>query len=121
VQGLGEYTKAVVTLLATALTALATAVGNGSLDDLDGEGWVKVALVVVGSTAAVWFAENVPGVLGGAIKALLAGSTALLTALSVAYENDHVISQGEWLTAFGAALVALTAVYQLRNVPPSGA
>jgi len=115
------YIKAIATLVATGLTALATAVGNGKLDDIDGQGWVKLALVVLGSTAAVWFAENVPGVLGGAIKAVLAGATAFLTALTAAYENDAVISQGEWLTAFGAALIALTAVYQLRNVPPSGA
>lgn len=115
------YTKAIATLVATALTALATAVGNGSLDDIDGEGWVKLALVVLGSGAAVWFAENVPGVFGGVIKAVLAGATALLTALTAAYENDHLISQGEWLTAFGAAIIAVTAIYQLRNVPPSGA
>jgi hypothetical protein len=119
--GLGQYTKAIVTLVATALTAVATAIGNGSLDDIDGEGWVKIALVVLGSTAAVWFAENVPGVAGGIIKALLAAGTAFLVAVQAAYENDGVISQGEWLTAFGALLVALTAVYQLRNVPPSGA
>lgn len=118
---LGEYTKAIVTLVATALAAVATAVGNGSLDDIDGEGWVKIILVVLGSTAAVWFAENVPGVAGGVIKAVLAGATAFLTAVVAAYENDGVISQGEWLTAGVALLGALTAVYQLRNVPPSGA
>jgi hypothetical protein len=111
------YIKAVATLVATALTALATAVGNGSLDDIDGQGWVKLALVVLGSTAAVWFAENVPGAFGGVIKAVLAGSTAFLTALTAAYENDAVISQGEWLTAFGAALriVAWTARTSLRG------
>ena len=118
---MAPYVKALATLVATALAALATAVGNGSLDDIDGEGWVKLALVVLGSTAAVWFAENVPGVFGGVIKAVLAGATAFLTAMTAAYENDHVISQGEWLTAAGAAIVALTAVYQLKNVPPSGA
>lgn len=118
---LGEYTKAIVTLIAAVIAAVATAVGNGSLDDLDGEAWVKVGLLIVGSTAAVWFAENVTGVLGGAIKALLAGAGAFLTQLAVSYENDGVISQGEWLTAFSLALAALTAVYQLRNTPPSGA
>lgn len=118
---MAEYTKAIAALVAAALTALATAIGNGSLDDLDGNAWVKIALVVLGGAAATWFAENVPGVAGGVIKAFLGASTAFLTALSTAYENDGVISQGEWLTAIGAALIALTAVYQLRNVPPSGA
>jgi hypothetical protein len=112
---MSNYAKAVVALVAAVATAVATAVGNGNLDDLSGSDWVKVALVVLGSTALVWFAENVPGVYGGAIKATLAALTAGLTALSVAYQNDGVISQGEWLTAFGAALIALTAVYQVPN------
>jgi hypothetical protein len=115
------YVKAIVALLAAIATAVATAVGNGSIDDIDGAGWVKIALVVLGGGALTWFVENVPGVFGGVIKAVIGGATAFLTALSVAYENDGVISQGEWLTAIGALLVALSAVYQLRNVPPSGA
>ena len=115
------YVKAIVALVAAIATAVATAVGNGSLDDLGGAEWVKVALVVLGGAAATWFVENVPGVFGGVIKAVIGGATAFLTALSVAYENDGVISQGELLTAIGALLVALSAVYQFRNVPPSGA
>ena len=116
-----EYVKAIVTLLAAAIAAVAAAVGNGALDDLDGEGWVKVALVVLGGTAATWFVENVPGVAGGIIKAVLGSATAFLAVLSTGYENDGAISQGELLSALAAGLVALTAVYQLRNVPPSGA
>jgi hypothetical protein len=115
------YVKAIVALIAAVATAVATAVGNGSLDDLAGADWVKIALVVLGGAAVTWFVENVPGVAGGIIKAVIGGATSFLTALSVAYENDGVISQGEWLTAIGALLVALSAVYQFRNVPPSGA
>lgn len=118
---MSQYVKAIATLIAAAAAALAAAIGNGSLDDLDNAGWVKVALVVLGGTAATWFVENVPGVAGGIIKAVLGASTAFLAAISAGYENDGVISQGELLTAIGALLVALTAVYQLRNVPPSGA
>lgn len=118
---MSEYVKAIVTLIAAAVAAVAAAVGNGQLDDLDGAAWVKVALVVLGGTAATWFVENVPGVAGGIIKAVLGAATAFLAVLSTGYENDGVISQGELLTAIGALLVALTAVYQLRNVPPSGA
>jgi hypothetical protein len=118
---LGPYTKAFVALLAAVITAVATGVGNGELGDLDTGQWIGVALVILGGGALTWFAENVPGVAGGIIKAALGAATAFLTALQVAYQNDHVISQGEWLTALGALFVALTAVYQLRNVPPSGA
>lgn len=116
-----EYTKAVVALAAAAAAAVATAVGNGTLDQLDGSQWVGVALTVLGGAAVTWFVENVQGVAGGIIKAVIGGSTAFLTALQVAYQNDGVISQGEWLTAIGALLVALSAVYQFRNVPPSNA
>jgi len=116
-----QYAKAIAALIAAVATAVATAVGNGNWDDLGSRDWIGVALIVLGGTAATWFVENVPGVAGGIIKAVLGASTAFLTALSVAYENDGVISQGEWLTALGALLIALTAVYQLRNVPPSGA
>jgi len=116
-----EYVKAIVTLLAAAVAAVASGVGNGELGDLDGAAWVKIALVVLGGAAATWFVENVPGVAGGIIKAVLGASTAFLAVLSTGYEGDGVISQGELLSALAALLVALTAVYQLRNVPPSGA
>ena len=118
---MSEYVKAIATLIAAAAAAVAAAIGNGAIDDLDSAGWVKVALVVLGGTAATWFVENVPGVAGGIIKAVLGAATAFLAVLSTGYENDGFISQGELLTAIGALLLALTAVYQLRNVPPRGA
>ena len=115
---MGAYTKAIVALVAAVATAVATGVGNGNLGDLNGSDWVWVALAVIGTPAAVWFAENGPA--APVIKAVLAAAGAGLTALTVAYENDGLISQGEWLTAIGALLVALTAAYQLRNDPASG-
>lgn len=118
---MGPYTKALVTLAAAILAALAAQVGQGDLDGIDGEGWVRIGVLVLGGSAATWFAENVPGFFGGVIKAVIGAATALLTSLQAAYENDGLISQGELLTAFSLALAALTAVYQLRNVPPSGA
>ena len=118
---LDQYYKAGVALVVAVLTALAQAVGNGSLDDLDTEGWVKVALVVLGGAAATWFAENVPGVAGGIIKAVLGAATAGLTAWTVAFENDGVISQGEWLTIAIAVIGALTLVYQVSNAEPKTA
>lgn len=118
---MGPYTKAIVTAIAAVLAALSAQIGQGDLDGIDGEGWVRVGVVLLGGTAFTWFAENVPGVAGGIIKAALGAGTALLTALSAAYENDGVVTQGEWLTALSLALAALATVYQLRNVPPAGA
>ena len=118
---MGPYTKAIATLVAAVLAALAAQVGAGSLDEIDGQGWVKIAVAVLGGTAAVWFVENVPGIAGGIIKAFVAGATAFFASLATAYENDGLVSQGELLTAGGLAVAALAAVYQLRNVPPSGA
>jgi len=109
------YLKAIATLVISILAAFVAGIGNGELGDLDTGGWVKVALVVLGGTGFTWFAENVTGVLGGAIKAFLGAATAGLTAWTVAYENDLVVSQGERLTIVIAVITALTAVYQLRN------
>lgn len=118
---MGPYTKAIATLVAAVLAALAAQVGAGSLDAIDGHGWVRIAVAVLGGTAVVWFVENVQGVFGGVIKAVVAGATAFFSSLATAYENDGLVSQGELLTAGGLAVAALAAVYQLRNVPPSGA
>lgn len=116
---MGNYYKAAVALVAAVATALIAAVGNGELGDLSGYDWVKVALVIVGGTAATWWADNVPGTFGSAIKAVLGAATAGLTAWTVAYENDepakYVISQGEWLTIALAVFTALTAVYQVND------
>jgi hypothetical protein len=118
---MGPYTKAIVTLVASVLAALAAQIGAGDIDGIDGEGWVRIGIVVLGGSALTWFAENVPGVAGGIIKAFIGSATALLTSLQTAFENGGGITQGEWLTALSLALGALTLVYQLRNVPPSGA
>ena len=117
---LAKYTKAIVALVAAVATAIATGVGNGALDQLDFGQWVGVALTVLSGTALTWFAENVDGLAGGVIKAVIGSATAFLTAVQVGWQNDGVVSQGEWFAAVAAGLVALTAVYQLRNVPPSG-
>lgn len=114
---MGEYAKAVVALVVAAGVAVATAIGTGSVEDLDGAGWVKVALVVLGGTAATWWAENGPA--APKVKAFLGAATAGLTAWMVAYENDqpvqYVISQGEWITIGLAVVGAFTAVYQVPN------
>lgn len=115
------YTKAIVTLVASVLAALAAQIGAGNLDAIDGEGWVRIGLVILGGSAATWFAENVTGLAGGIIKAIIGSATALLSSLSTAFENGGGVTTAEWLTALSVTLAALTVVYQLRNVPPSGA
>lgn len=107
--------KAVLALLAAIATAIATAIGNGSLDALSTREWIGVALIILGGTALTQFVENVVGVYMGAIKSIIGGVTAFLTALDVGYQNDGVISQGEFLTAVGALFVALAAVYQVSD------
>jgi hypothetical protein len=118
---MGPYTKAIVTLVASVLAALAAQIGAGDLDGIDGQGWVRIGVVILGGSAATWFAENVQGIAGGIIKAVIGSGTAFLSSLTTAFENDGLVSQGELLTALSLGLAALTAVYQLRNVPPSGA
>lgn len=115
------WAKALTALVLAIITAIAAAIGNGALDDLDAGGWVKVALVILGGTALTQFVENVLGAFGGVIKALIGAATAGLTAWTVAYENDlpavHQISQGEWLTIAIAVITALSIVYQIPEPP----
>ncbi len=115
------YAKAIVALVVAVLTAIVAGVGNGDIGDLGTYDWIKIALLVLGGTAATWFAQNVTGLAGGIIKAFLAAGTAGLTALAVGFENDNVWSQGELLTAVAASLVALTLTYQVPNAEPDTA
>lgn len=116
-----DWAKATTALVVAIITAIAAAVANGAVDDLGGSEWVKVALVILGGTALTQFVDNVPGVFGGVIKALIGAATAGLTAWTVAYENDvpglHVVSQGEWLTIAIAVITALSVVYQIPEPP----
>ena len=118
---LQKYAKAFTALVLAIITAIAAAVGNGALDELGTEGWVKVAIVILGGTALTQFVDNVLGAYGGAIKSMIGAATAGLTAWTVAYENDQpvqfVISQGEWLTVAIAVVTALSAVYQIPEPP----
>lgn len=116
-----SWAKAFTALILAVITAIAAAVGNGSLDDLNTGEWVKVAIVILGGSALTQFVENVPGVFFGVIKSLIGAATAGLTAWTVVYENDvpglHVVSQGEWLTVAIAVVTALAAVYQIPEPP----
>lgn len=116
--------KALAAIIVSAVGALVVGLAgfgsDASLDDLDAKTWLIALATVLGSGGLVWFVENVHGVAGGVIKAVVAFLTAGVGSLVVALD-DKVITQAEWLTAFSAAAVATGFVYQLTNedTPPS--
>ncbi len=111
------WTKALVALVMAVLTALVMAVGTGSLNDLSTLDWVKTAVLFLTGATVVGLLENVPGIFGGAIKSIVGAAVAGLTGWQVAFENDHLISQGEILTIAIAVVGALSAVYQIPEGP----
>jgi hypothetical protein len=117
---LQDYTKAFAALAVAVIAALTTALGTGDTDfsDIDTQTWLIALGTVLASGALVWFAENVPGVAGGVIKAVLGALTATVSSLVVALD-DHALSRVEQLTALSAFVVGLTAVYQLKNTEPT--
>ncbi len=115
-----KYGKAIVALVAAIIVAIATALANGEIGDLDGSDWVGIILTILGGTALVWFVENIQGVAGGIIKAVIAALTAAVTALETGY-FDGGISQGELLTAIGAFAATLALTYQIPNAEPDRA
>lgn len=117
-----QYWKAVIALVASVAAAIAAGVGAGDIGDLSTQDWIGIILVILGGTAITWFAENITGLAGGIIKAVLAASTAGLTALATGYGTDGAISQGELLVAISAFLVALAVTYQVPGpTPPTAA
>lgn len=104
--------KALVALVVAILTTLGQAIGSGSLDDLQTADWVQTVAIILGGTAFVAVLENISGGLGTAIRALAGAATAGIAAWQVAYENDKLITQGEWIGVAVAVISALAAVYQ---------
>lgn len=117
--------KALAAIAVSAAAALVTALaGFGSdstISDLDAKTWLISVGAILGSGGLVWFVENVHGVAGGIIKAVVGFLTAGIATLVVALD-DSVVTQGEWLVAFIAAATATGFVYQLTNreTPPTG-
>lgn len=111
--------KAILAIVVSAAGALVTALGTSpqqSLSALDAKTWLVALIAILGSGGVTWLAENIQGLAGGIIKAVVAFLTAGIGSLVVAL-NDGVISQAEWITAFSASAVALAAVYQITNHP----
>lgn len=111
-----EYIKAAVALVVAILAALAQALGPGTtkFSDLDTQTWLVILGTVLASGALVAFVENVEGLAGGIIKAVIgafgAGIAALVTAL-----DDDVLTTYEFVTAISAFVVGLSLVYQIPN------
>lgn len=115
-----QWVKAGVTLVTAGITALVVAIGSGAVSDLSTADWVQTIVIFLTGSAVVGLLDNVPGVAAGAIKAVVGAAVAGLTAWQVAYENDHLITQGEWLSILLATITALSAVYQIPDGPDSG-
>jgi len=114
------YVKALLAVVVSAASALAVALGAGNNDgigDLDLKSWLVAVLAVLGSGGVVWLTENGPA--APAIKAVMAFLSAGIGSLVVALD-DNAISQGEWLVAFAAAVVATGLVYQAGDSGPVG-
>lgn len=110
----------VVSAVGALITGLAGFGSDASLGDLDAKTWLIAAGTVLGSGGMVVVVENIHGIAGGVMKAIIAFLTAGVASLVVALD-DKVITQAEWLTAFSAAAVATGFVYQLtdKSSPPN--
>lgn len=106
------FSKALVALVVAGLAAVAQAIGAGSLGDLGTYDWLQTVGIILGGAAFTAVLENIDGGVAGIIRAVAGAATAGITAWQVAYENDHVVTQGEWLGVAIAVITALSAVYQ---------
>lgn len=113
-----KYAKAIIATLVAIAAALVTALGTSpqqNLSHLSTVTWLVAIGTILSSGAITWWVQNVQGVAGGIIKAVVASAGAFITTLVTAYNNGGPITQAEWITAISAALVALASVYQIRN------
>jgi FtsH-binding integral membrane protein len=112
-----RYAKAVIATLVAIGAALVTALGTSpqqNLSHLDTRTWLVAIGAILASGAITWWTENVSGLAGGIIKAVVASAGAFITALVTAYA-DNIVTQAELIGAISAGLLALAAVYQVKN------
>ncbi len=115
-----DWAKAFMAVLVSAVGAVGLALSgigtDASISDIDGSNWLIAIVAVLGSGGMVALVTNVQGVLGGAIKAIIAFLTTGIGSLIVALNPDDNgvshISHAEWLTAFTVAAVATGFVYE---------
>lgn len=110
--------KAVMAVVVSTIGALVVALGTGNtgFSHIDTKTWLIAAGSVLASGGLVWFTQNIAGVAGGIIKAVMAFLTSGIASLIVAYD-DNILTRAEELSALSAAIVALGLVYQTANKP----
>lgn len=113
--------KALVAVVGVALAAVGGTAINGDVGDLSTGDWLAIVATVLGSGALTALVTNIPGVFGGAVKAVVAALAAFVGALIVYYTPDSVISQGELLTALAAGIAILAGTYEQDDTKPPGA
>jgi hypothetical protein len=115
---MSPYVKALAAVVVSAVGALTVALGTGATDfsDISIQGWLIAGGAVLASGGLVWFTENGPA--APYIKAVIGGLTAAVASATVALDDD-VFTRAEQLTAFGAFVVGLGIVYQLKNSEPA--
>jgi hypothetical protein len=112
------YVKAGIALVIAVLAALTTAfTGVTDISDIDAQTWLFALGAVLASGALVAFVENVSGLAGGIIKAVIGAFGAAIASLATALD-DRVLSQVEMLTALSAFVVGLSLVYQIPDPEP---
>ena len=108
--------KALIALAGTAIFAVGGALqGDGKVD---GGEWLTIAAAILGAGALTYIATNVEGVLGGAIKSLVAGGGAFVASLIAYYQPDSLLSTSEFLLAGSAAITVLVGTYEIPDPPP---
>jgi len=112
------YVKGFIALLVAILAALTSALtGKTDFGDIDTRTWLIVVGTVLASGALVAFVENVTGLAGGIIKAVVGAFGAAVASLVTALD-DQVLTQVEMLTALSAFVVGLSLVYQIPDPEP---
>lgn len=116
-----ESIKAFIALLVAVLAALTTALtGKTDFADIDTRTWLIVLGTVLASGALVAFVQNVTGLAGGIIKAIVGAFGATVASL-VTSLDDQVLTQVEMLTALSAFVVGLSLIYQVPEPAPQEA
>jgi len=110
--------KGAIALLVAVLAALTTALtGKTDIGDIDTRTWLIALGAVLASGALVVFVQNVTGLAGGIIKAVIGAFGAAVTSLITALD-DQVLTQVEIITALSAFVVGLSLVYQIPDPEP---
>ena len=113
-----RYAKAILAFLIAVGGALVTALGTSpqqNLSHFDTVTWLTTIGAILATPALTALVENMPGIAGGIIKAIVGSGGAFLTSLIAAYA-DNVVTQGEWIGAVCIGLTALAGIYQVTNV-----